>query len=148
MRANRARGKRLCDRLRAAMLAVPFGICAWGQSPQPAGRVIEILADHDSRYKLPGQKQPIITVQAGEPITLRITAKKAKNLNRDGAIHGFTLLRTKDKSPVDGWDFILKPGVQEFSVAAPGEPGEYQVVCTVICSQDHEGMNMRFVVLP
>ena len=132
MRANRARGKRLGDHLRAAMLAVPFGICAWGQSPQPAGRVIEILADHDS----------------GEPITLRITAKKAKNLNRDGAIHGFTLLRTKDRSPVDGWDFILKPGVQEFSVAAPGEPGEYQVVCTVICSQDHEGMNMRFVVLP
>ena len=148
MRANRARGKRLCDRLRAAMLALPFAIGAWGQNSQPAGRVIEVLADHDSRYKLPGQKQPIITVKAGEPITLRITAKKAKNLNRDGAIHGFTLLRTKDRSPVDGWDFMLKPGIQEFSVAAPGEPGEYQVVCTVICSQDHEGMNMRFVVLP
>ena len=27
-------------------------------------------------------------------------------------------------------------------------PGEYLVVCTVICSQDHEGMIMRFVVLP
>ena len=123
-------------------------LAAWGQNAQTPPRVIEVLADHDSRYKLPGQKQPIITVKAGEPITLRITAKKAKNLNRDGAIHGFTLLRTKDRSPVDGWDFILKPGVQEFSVAAPGEPGEYQVVCTVICSQDHEGMNMRFVVLP
>ncbi|HEX8836082.1 MAG TPA: hypothetical protein VF748_04035 [Candidatus Acidoferrum sp.] len=148
MTAKRILGKRLRDRVCAAMLAVPFGICAWGQSPQPAGRVIEILADYDSRYKMPGQKRPIITVKAGEPITLRITAKKAKNVNRDGAIHGFTLLRTKDRSPVDGWDFVLKPGIQEFSLAVPGEPGEYQVVCTVICSQDHEGMNMRFVVLP
>ena len=26
--------------------------------------------------------------------------------------------------------------------------GEYVVVCTVICSADHEGMHMRFVVLP
>ena len=69
-------------------------------------------------------------------------------MNRDGAIHGFTLLRAKDRSPVDGWDFMLKPGVQEFSLVAPGEPGEYVVVCTVICSQDHEGMNMKFVVLP
>jgi heme/copper-type cytochrome/quinol oxidase subunit 2 len=115
---------------------------------QRAIRVIEILADHDSRYKIEGQKQPAITVEAGEAVTLRITAKKAKNVNRDGAIHGFTLLRAKDRSPVDGWDFMLKPGVQEFSVTAPTEPGEYLVLCTVICSQDHEGMNMKLVVLP
>jgi hypothetical protein len=148
MRAKPILGKRLFDRVCRAMLGALFAICAWGQSPQPAGRVIEILADRDSRYKMPGQKQPIITVKAGEPMTLRITAKKAKNVNRDGAIHGFTLLRAKDRSPVDGWDFLLGPGIQEFSVAAPGDPGEYVVVCTVICSQDHEGMNMKFVVLP
>ena len=148
MRANPILGKRLRDRVGRAMLAPLFGICSWGQGPQPAARVIEVLADHDSRYKLPGQKQPIITVRAGEPITLRITAKKAKNVNRDGAIHGFTLLHANDRSPVDGWDFLLKAGIQEFSVAAPPEPGEYVVVCTVICSQDHEGMNMKFVVLP
>lgn len=129
-------------------MAMFFAVCAWGQSAQPATRVIEILADHDSRYKIEGQKQPVITAKAGEAITLRITAKKAKNVNRDGAIHGFTLLRAKDRSPVDGWDFLLKPGVQEFSVTAPTEAGEYVVVCTVICSQDHEGMNMKFVVLP
>jgi heme/copper-type cytochrome/quinol oxidase subunit 2 len=57
-------------------------------------------------------------------------------------------LRAKDRKPVPDWDFLLKPGIQEFTVAAPSEPGEYIVVCTVICSQDHEGMNMRFVVLP
>ena len=119
-----------------------------GQNSQPTGRVIEILADLDSRYKMEGMKQPIITVKAGELITLRVTAKKAKNVNRNGDVHGFTLLRAKDRSPVDGWDLLLKPGVQEFTLAAPGEPGDYVVICTVICSQDHEGMNMKFVVLP
>jgi len=129
-------------------LAVSSAPCGLAQNPQPTARVIEILADHDSRYKIEGQKQPSITVKAGELITLRITAKKAKNLNRDGSIHGFSLLRAKDRQPIPEWDFLLKPGTQEFTLAAPSEPGEYIVVCTVICSQDHEGMNMRFIVLP
>jgi heme/copper-type cytochrome/quinol oxidase subunit 2 len=116
-----------------------------GQS-QP--RVIEVVADHDSRYKITGQKQPVITVKAGEPITLRITANKAKSRNRDGSIHGFTLLRAKDRQPVDGWDLLLKPGTQEFTLTAPSEAGEYVVICTVICSHDHEQMNMKFLVEP
>lgn len=113
-----------------------------------APHVIEILADHDSRFKMAGQKEPMITVHAGELVTLRITAIKAKNHNRDGSIHGFSLLRAKDRSRVPGWDFLLKPGAQEFMLNAPSEPGEYVVVCTVICSADHEGMHMRFVVVP
>ena len=28
------------------------------------------------------------------------------------------------------------------------EPGVYEVVCTVICSEDHEGMHMKFTVVP
>ncbi len=134
-------------RLLAAMAAFSAS-CAWAQTTQPQGRVIEILADHDSRYKIQNQKQPVITVKAREQVTLRITARKAKNLNRDGSIHGFSLLRAKDRKPVPDWDFLLKPGTQDFTVAAPSEAGEYVVVCTVICSQDHEGMMMRFVVLP
>ncbi len=134
-------------RLLAAMAAFSAS-CAWAQTLQPQGRVIEILADHDSRYKIQNQKQPVITVKAREQVTLRITARKAKNLNRDGSIHGFSLLRAKDRKPVPDWDFLLKPGTQDFTVAAPSEAGEYVVVCTVICSQDHEGMMMRFVVLP
>jgi heme/copper-type cytochrome/quinol oxidase subunit 2 len=114
------------------------------QSPQ----VIEVLADHDSRYKIAGQKDPVITVHAGAAITLRITAVKAKDHNRNGAVHGFSLLRAKDRSHVLGWDLELKPGFHEFAMTAPSEPGEYVVVCTVICSADHEGMHMRFVVLP
>lgn len=125
-----------------------FCSCARGQGAQTERRVVEVLADHDSRFRVEGQKQPVIKLKAGEKIALRITAKKAKNVNRDGAIHGFTLLRAKDRSPVPEWDFELKPGVQEFDVTAPSEPGEYIVVCTVICSEEHEGMNMKVVVLP
>lgn len=111
-------------------------------------RVIEILADHDSRYKMTGLKQPMITVKAGEEIVLRITAKKAQNHNRDGSIHGFTLLRAKDRMPVPGWDLLLKPGTQEFSLTAPADAGDYMVICTVICGPDHEQMNMKIVVEP
>jgi len=111
-------------------------------------RVIEILADHDSRFKMAGLKDPEITAHVGEQLTLRVKAVKAQNRNRDGSIHGFALLRAKDRSRVSGWDFLLKPGVQDLDATAPAEPGEYVVVCTVICSDDHEGMHMRFVVLP
>jgi hypothetical protein len=131
--------------LTAVVLAMGLGPQA-AQTPTP--QAIEILADHDSRYKIAGQKDPVITVHAGEQVTLRITAVKAKNRNRDGSIHGFALLRAKDRSRVPGWDFLLKPGVRVFMLNAPAEPGEYVVVCTVICSDDHEGMHMRFVVVP
>jgi hypothetical protein len=115
---------------------------------QPPEHLIEILADHDSRYKIAGQDKPVITVTAGEAIRLRITAIKAKNHARDGSIHGFALLRASDRVPVPGWDLLLKPGTQEFSLTAPDEPGEYLVVCTVICSANHEQMTMKFIVEP
>lgn len=110
--------------------------------------VIEITADSDSRYKIAGQRTPEITVKAGEQILLRVTANRAKTWNRDGSIHGFTLLRAKDRTRVEGWDLLFKPGKQEFLLTAPSEPGEYVVVCTVICSEEHEGMHMKFVVQP
>src|SRR5262249_48318766 len=110
--------------LRWSLALLVFCSCAWAQNGQNERRVIEILADHDSRYQMEGQKQPVLKLKAGEEITLRITAKKAKNVNRNGAIHGFTLLHAKDRGPVDDWDFELKPGVQEFNVTAPSEPGE------------------------
>src|SRR2546423_909487 len=103
-------------------------------------RVIEITADRDSRYKIAGMHNPEITVKAGEEIRLKVTARRGKSWNRDGSIHGFSLLRAKDRSKVEGWDLVFKPGTQEFVLIAPSEPGEYVVVCTVICSEDHEGM--------
>jgi heme/copper-type cytochrome/quinol oxidase subunit 2 len=111
-------------------------------------RVIEVLADKDSRYKIAGERTPEIAVKAGEQVLLRITARRGKSWNRDGSIHGFSLLRAKDRSKVSGWDLLLRPGAQEFQLIAPAEPGEYVVVCTVICSEEHEGMHMKFVVTP
>jgi len=114
----------------------------------PQTRVIEVLADSDSRYKIAGERTPEITVRAGEQVILRVTARRGKTWNRDGSIHGFSLLRAKDRTKVEGWDLLFKPGKQEFQLNAPAEPGEYVVVCTVICSEDHEGMHMKFTVLP
>jgi len=110
--------------------------------------VIELTADSDSRYKIAGMRTPEITVKPGEQILLRVTAHKGKSWNRDGSIHGFTLLRAKDRTKVEGWDLLFKPGKQEFLMTAPSDPGEYVVVCTVICSEEHEGMHMKFTVLP
>ena len=111
-------------------------------------RVIELTADRDSRYRIAGEKTPEITVKAGEQVLLRVTARKAKSWNRDGSIHGFSLLRAKDRSKVEGWDLLFKPGTQEFLLTAPSEPGEYDAVCTVICSEEHEGMHLKFTVVP
>jgi heme/copper-type cytochrome/quinol oxidase subunit 2 len=110
--------------------------------------VIELTADSDSRYKIAGMRTPEITVKAGEQVLLRVTARRGKSWNRDGSIHGFSLLRVKDRTKVDGWELLFKPGQQEFLLTAPAEPGEYVVVCTVICSEEHEGMHMKFTVLP
>ena len=134
---------------RRAVLITAAGIVltglpnAWGQA-----RVIEVTADSDSRYKIAGQRTPEITVKAGEHVLLRVTAHRGKSWNRDGSIHGFTLLRAKDRTKVEGWDLLFKPGTQEFLLTAPTEPGEYEVVCTVICSEEHEGMHMKFTVQP
>lgn len=140
---NALRIRRILAVIATASALLIGGSHAFGQA-----RVIEITADRDSRYKIAGQKVPEITVKAGEQVLLRVTANKAKSWNRDGSIHGFTLLRAKDRTRVEGWDLLFKPGKQEFLMTAPSEPGEYVVVCTVICSEEHEGMHMKFTVLP
>jgi heme/copper-type cytochrome/quinol oxidase subunit 2 len=137
----------------ASPIAFMMALLSWQapvvQKPSAdAPAMVEVLADHDSRYKIAGMKEPVITVHAGQQVTLKITAVKAKDHARDGSIHGFSLLRAKDRSHVPGWDFRLRPGVQTLMLKAPDEPGEYVVVCTVICSADHDGMHMKFVVLP
>jgi heme/copper-type cytochrome/quinol oxidase subunit 2 len=111
-------------------------------------RIIEVTATKDSRYKIAGESKPEITLKAGEHVVFRITAQKAKTWNRDGSIHGFTLLRAGDRSKVPGWNLSLMPGTHDFELTAPFEPGEYVVVCTVICSEEHEGMNMKLAVVP
>jgi heme/copper-type cytochrome/quinol oxidase subunit 2 len=131
-----------------------LGACALDAQVDPAQihqeqvHVVEVVADKDSRYKSATGGKPEITLKAGEQVLLRVSARKAKSWNRDGSIHGFTLLRAGDRTKVQGWNLLLRPGQQEFQLTAPAEPGEYVVVCTVICSADHEGMNMRLLVVP
>lgn len=109
--------------------------------------VVEILADKDSRYKVGGQVSPTLTFKAGQEVQFRITARKARTYNRNGSIHGFALIRKRDGAKVSDWDLELKPGTQEFLLKVPDEPGEYQIVCTVICSEGHEDMHMKVIVI-
>jgi heme/copper-type cytochrome/quinol oxidase subunit 2 len=129
-------------------MVLAAGAALGAQFAQAQVHVIEVVADKDSRYKSAAGSKPEITLKAGEQVLLRVTARKAKSWNRDGSIHGFTLLRAGDRTKVPDWNLLLRPGTQEFTLTAPAEPGEYVVVCTVICSEDHEGMNMRLVVVP
>lgn len=115
-------------------------------SGQNGMRVVEILADKDSRFKIGREVSPTLNFKAGEEIKFRITAKKAQTRNRNGSIHGFALLRKKDGAKVPDWDLELKPGTQEFVLRVPDEPGEYVIVCTVICSEGHEDMHMKVIV--
>jgi plastocyanin len=130
--------------LLAASLLVGSGPQCGAQSQM---RVVEILADKDSRYKIDGRASPTLTFKAGEEVQFRITAKKAKTHNRNGSIHGFALIRKKDGAKFADWDLELKPGTQEFVLKVPSEPGEYEIVCTVICSEGHEDMNMKVIVI-
>ncbi|MBZ5665051.1 MAG: hypothetical protein LAO30_10650 [Acidobacteriia bacterium] len=116
-------------------------------SAQNQMRVVEILADHDSLFKIGRQVSPTLTFKAGEEVQFRITARKARTLNRNGSIHGFALIRKKDGAKFPDWDLELKPGTQEFVLKVPSEPGEYQIVCTVICSDGHEDMHMKVIVI-
>ncbi len=135
---------RIVTLLALALALLPAGLRS---ADKPLPRTIEVLADHDSRFKIAGQSTPSITLKPGERVILRITARKAKTWNRDGSVHGFTLLR-KDRTRVPGWDLALQPGTHDFEMTAPAEPGEYIVLCTVICSDEHEGMNMKLLVAP
>jgi heme/copper-type cytochrome/quinol oxidase subunit 2 len=113
---------------------------------QTQPRTIEIMAAKDSHFKIDGQSDPTLVLKAGEEVRLVITAVKAKTQDRNGSVHGLTLLRVKDDELVSDWDFALKPGKQEFVVKAPAEAGEYHAVCSVICSKKHEKMQMKVIV--
>ena len=141
----------------AIVLAASFmaGALQPGASPEhaPQGttaaaghRVIEILADKDSRFKVGGSDRTPLVLTAGEAVTLRITAVRAKEADRDGSVHGFVLL-DKNGNKVPGWSFPLKPGTSEFQVTAPAA-GDYAAICNVICSADHEHMRLKVKILP
>jgi hypothetical protein len=130
--------------------SLAYGLVAWSVCETQPGatsspRVIELTADKDSRYRQGRKTSPTIDVVAGEELILRVTAVKAKEVARDGSIHGLALL-DKNSNAVSGWRFFFHPGVQEVAVVAPSVPGRYTAVCTVICSDGHEGMSFTLVV--
>jgi heme/copper-type cytochrome/quinol oxidase subunit 2 len=125
--------------------AVVAGLTAHAQSSAANPRIIELTADKDSRYRQDGRVAPVIEVVAGEPLVLRITARRARQVARDGSVHGLALL-DKNSDAVPGWRFFLHPGVQELAVTAPIQPGRYTAVCIVICSDAHEGMGFTLMV--
>lgn len=110
------------------------------QSP----RVIQLTADHDNKFKVPGQKKPVITVKANEVIKFRILAHKGTELDpkRAGCVHSFSVRELKDQ----GWDVCLKEGMNEFVLAAPSKPGEYTIECLAKCGPGHDDMNLKMVV--
>jgi heme/copper-type cytochrome/quinol oxidase subunit 2 len=132
--------------LRGTVLAI--SVLLGAVLTQAQTHVVEVTADKDSRFKIASQSKPEITLKAGEPVLLRITSNKGKTWNRDGSIHGFTLMHAGNRMKVPGWNLALMTGTHEFHLTAPSEPGDYVVVCSVICSEDHENMNMKLVVVP
>ena len=133
-----------CGMLSCTLIAWTLG--CYAQSIAPVNpRMIELTAGHDSRYRLGRKVAPTIEVEAGEQLILRVMAMRAETVARDGSIHGLALL-DKNSEVVPGWKFLLHPGVQDFAVSAPSQPGRYTAVCTVICSDAHEGMGFTLVV--
>lgn len=105
-------------------------------------RVIELVADKDNTFKVPGQSKPVITVRPGEAVVLRITSHFGGEKSRDNYVHSFVVKKLRDQ----GWDLRLKEGVEDFTVTAPRMPGEYLAECTVKCGRGHDDMNMKLIV--
>ena len=135
------RQTKIANALALALLGV-LALIPWIKLGAAGPRVVEVVGDKDNQFKVPGQKSPVITVKANEVIRLRITARKGTEWDKDGTVHSFTVKELKDQ----GWDLRLKEGKQEFTLAAPKEPGEYVVECTVNCGKGHDDMRMKLVV--
>jgi hypothetical protein len=132
----------------AIRLLLPF-LLFWGDevpSTLPV-HTINLIADRNSVFRVVDGKKSELDLVAGESILLRVEARKARSMNRDGSVHGLVLLDPHGK-PVPNWDLFFKPGMQEMQLTAPSEPGIYKAVCTVICGPDHDQMKLRVVVNP
>jgi heme/copper-type cytochrome/quinol oxidase subunit 2 len=107
-------------------------------------RVIQLLADHDNKFKVPGQKQPVITVKAKEVIKFRVTAHKGTETDPKypGCVHSFTIKELKSQ----GWDVCLKEGMNEFVLVAPPTAGTYKIECLAKCGKGHDDMSMKMIV--
>ncbi len=109
-------------------------------------RVIQITADSDNRFKVAGQKQPVITVKAKEVIKFRINSKwgDEKDPKWPGCPHSFSVKGLEDQ----GWNKCLKEGMTEIVLVTPSTPGEYKIECLAKCGKGHDDMAMKMIVTP
>jgi len=127
--------------IRGGLIVAAAISVAAGESGQGA-RLIEVIADKDNTFKVPGQKKPVIVAKPGEALDLRITSLKGEEAASDGAVHSFVIKKLRSQ----GWDIRLFPGTHDYNLAAPQQPGEYLVECTVKCGRGHEDMNMKLII--
>jgi heme/copper-type cytochrome/quinol oxidase subunit 2 len=123
------------------LLSIP-SFAASGAATPDHPRVIELIADKDNTFKVPGQSKPVITVKPGETVILRITSHFGGEKSRDNYVHSFVVKKLRDK----GWDLRLKEGTEDFTVTAPQATGDYLAECTVKCGRGHDDMNMKVIV--
>lgn len=116
---------------------------AFSQSASAADdKIWAVVATKDQTFVVKGEKKPVITVKAGQPVHLRITAEKAAEMAKDGSVHSFTIKQLADL----GWNIRLKEGTQDYTLTAPSTPGEYVIECAVKCGPGHADQRMKLVV--
>jgi heme/copper-type cytochrome/quinol oxidase subunit 2 len=123
-------------------IAIVLAMSLMKTAPAQAGdqlRVIELIADKDNTFKVPGQSKPVITLRPGEKFILRITSYFGGEKARDNALHSFVVKKLRDQ----GWDLRLYEGTRDYTLVAPAAPGEYFAECTVKCGRGHDDMNMK-----
>ena len=111
-----------------------------GQGP----RQIDITATKDNKFKVAGEKDPVITAKPGEVLKLHITTFKGPEFEKDGTAHSITINEFKEQ----GWNIRLKEGVKDCTVVAPDKPGEYKTICDVKCGKGHDDMVLKLIVKP
>jgi heme/copper-type cytochrome/quinol oxidase subunit 2 len=107
-------------------------------------KVWEVVATNNQTFVVKGEKKPVITAKAGQPVHLRITAEKAAEMAKDGSVHSFTIKQLADQ----GWNIRLKEGTEDYTLTAPSKPGEYVIECAVKCGPGHADQRMKLVVTP
>ena len=60
--------------------------------------MVEVIADKDNTFKVPGQAKPVITLKPGEMILLRITAHFGGEQARDGSVQSFVVKKLRDQA--------------------------------------------------
>ena len=107
-----------------------------------APRTIEITAGKDNKFKVTGEKTPVITLKPSEVVKLHVISQKGPEFEKDGTAHSITIKELKDK----GWNMRFKEGTFDFTAVAPDKPGTYEAICDVKCGKGHDDMKMKVIV--